>query len=176
MMAGLLACVAPAGAQAPSSAATRAPVAGESAAGPLFAPLAHSALVAVDGAVSAQTLLLRVRRAADQQPLAGAAVSVTLDGAGAILTQRPDGTWALPLPQPQPQAPGKLEIVVAHDGVREVLDGQLPIATGAATATAPPAAGATGKLSALIHKQGSWWVLNIVIVLIGVIAISRRMS
>jgi hypothetical protein len=30
--------------------------------------------------------------------------------------------------------------------------------------------------SALAHKQMAWWVLNVVIVLIGVIAISRRMS
>jgi len=28
----------------------------------------------------------------------------------------------------------------------------------------------------LVHKQMAWWVLNVVIVLIGVIAISRRMS
>jgi hypothetical protein len=29
---------------------------------------------------------------------------------------------------------------------------------------------------ALIHKQMAWWILNIVIVLIGVVAVSRRMS
>jgi len=164
-MAGLLACVASAAAQTPAAAA------------PLFAPVAHSALVAVEGAQSERTLLLRVRRVADQQPLGGAALSVTLDGAGASAAQRPDGTWAVPLPD-KLATPGKLEIVVAHDGVREVLDGQLPVASGAAAATAaaPPATGAAGKLSALIHKQGSWWVLNILIVLIGVIAISRRMS
>lgn len=168
-MAGLLACVA--------SAAAQTPAAAPSTAAPVFAPIAHSALVAAEGAQSERTLLLRVRRVSDQQPLAGAALSVTLDGALASATQRPDGTWAVPLPE-KPATPGKLEIVVAHDGVREVLDGQLPGAGGAAAAAAaaPPPAGLSGKLSALIHKQGSWWVLNILIVLIGVIAVSRRMS
>jgi hypothetical protein len=168
-MVGLLAWVASAAAQTPRAA--------PSAAGPVFAPVAHSALVAVEGAQSERTLLLRVRRVSDQQLLEGAALSVTLDGAGASVTQRPGGTWAVPLPE-KPQTPGKLEIVVAHDGVREVLDGQLPVvsAARAATAAPAPATGLSGQLSALIHKQGSWWVLNILIVLIGVIAVSRRMS
>ena len=67
--------------------------------------------------------------------------------------------------------PGKLSIVVAHDGVREVLEAQPP----AAPAAAPPAV-PRGVASTLIHKQMSWWILNILIVLIGVIAVSRRMS
>lgn len=168
-MAGLLACV--------TSAAAQAPAAAPAAAAPVFAPVAQSALVAVEGAQSERTLLLRVRRVSDQQLLNGAALSVTLDGAPASATQRQDGTWAVPLPE-KLENPGKLEIVVAHDGVREVLDGPLPVASAAAAATAapPPATGVAGKLSALIHKQGSWWVLNILIVLIGVVAISRRMS
>lgn len=158
--------------------ACSAPVAVPAAADAALVPLAHSSLVAVEGAVSAGTLLLRVRRASDQQTLTGAALSVSLDGAAAPATERPDGTWVVPLPQPKAGPPGKLEIVVAHDGVREVLDAQLPVAAAAAPAATPaaPPAGTAGKLSALIHKQGSWWVLNIVIVLVGVIAISRRMS
>jgi hypothetical protein len=52
-----------------------------------------------------------------------------------------------------------------------VLEVQLP-----AGAAAAPRAGRGGVVSALIHKQMSWWILNVVIVLVGVIAVSRRMS
>jgi hypothetical protein len=147
------------------------------AAGPVFAPLARSALVTVDGAAAAHTLLLRVRRASDQQPLGGAELGVTLDGARLAATLRPDGIWSVPLPALPAKAPGKLGIEVAHDGVREVLDGQLAALSGAAAAGAATApASSAGWLSTLAHKQMSWWVLNIVVVLVGVIAISRRMS
>jgi hypothetical protein len=62
---------------------------------------------------------------------------------------------------------------VAHDGVREMLTGQLPGAPAAAAA----ARGAAGSAASLLaHKQLAWWILNILVVLIGVIAVSRRMS
>jgi hypothetical protein len=149
----------------------------DTAAGPVFAPLTRSALVTVDGAAAAHTLLLRVRRASDQQPLSGAELSVTLDGASLTATLRPEGIWSVPLPALPAKAPGKLGIVVAHDGVREVLDGQLAAVSAVAPGGAAPLpASSAGWLSTLAHKQMSWWVLNIVVVLIGVIAISRRMS
>lgn len=142
----------------------------DSPAGTAFAPLAHSALVSVDGVVAADTLVLRVRRTADQQPLAGAQLTVTAGGRSIPLTARPEGTWVVPV-KDLPGPPGKLSIEVAHDGLREVLEAQLP----GAPAAAPPGQ-ARGVVSTLIHKQMSWWILNIVIVLIGVIAVSRRMS
>jgi hypothetical protein len=154
--AGALACVALAWADLPSGGA--------------FTPLAHSALVSVEGVVAADTLVLRVRRAADQQPLPGAQLSMTADGRSVPLTARPEGTWGVRV-RDLPRAPGKLSIEVSHDGVREVLEAQLP---GGASA-APPAA-PTGIVSTLIHKQSAWWILNVLIVLIGVIAVSRRMS
>jgi len=152
--------------------------AGEAPAAAPFAPLAHSALVTVEGSAAARTLLLRVRRSSDGQALAGAELSVTLDGTAVTAALLPDGTWAVPLPQPPAKTPGRLEIVVAHDGVREVLDAQLAVAGGTAggSAAAPAPAAPAGWLSTLAHKQMSWWVLNIAIVVIGVIAISRRMS
>jgi hypothetical protein len=163
--AGMLICAASARAQAPPAAAP-------------YRPVARSALLTVDGALEPHTLLLRVRRAQDQQPLTAAELSVTVDGRGAAAGLRPDGAWAVALPDLGPAAPGKLEIVVAHDGLREVLDGQIP------RAGPPPAAGGTaatggagaGVLRTLFHKQAAWWVLNIVVVLIGVVAVSRRMS
>lgn len=156
MTAGALICAALAWADSPS--------------GPAFTPLAHSALVSVEGVVAADTLILRVRRTADQQPLAGAELTVEADGHSVPVTARPEGTWGVPVKE-LPKPPGKLAITVAHDGVREVLEGQLP----GGAAAAPPAE-ARGVASTLIHKQMSWWILNILIVLVGVIAVSRRMS
>ena len=156
MTAGVLACVALASADSPPGSA--------------FTPLGHSAQVTVEGVVAADTLVLRVRRTADQQPVAGAELTMTAAGRSIPLTARPEGTWGTPL-RDLPRPPGKLTIEVAHDGVREVLDGQLPGSAGAAPAAAP-----AGLVSTLIHKQSAWWILNVLIVLIGVIAVSRRMS
>jgi len=147
-----------------------APAQADSPAGAAFAPVAHSALVTVEGVVAADTLVLRVRRSADRQPVAGAELSVRVDGRNVPATPRPEGAWGVPL-KDLPKLPGKLSIEVAHDGVREVLDGQLP--GGAAPG---PAAESRSVVSTLIHKQMSWWILNVVIVLVGVIAVSRRMS
>lgn len=151
--------------------AATAPALADTGAGTSFAPVAHSALVGVDAVVAGDTLVLRVRSRADQQPLTGAQLTVMVDGRSIPVTPRPEGTWGVPVKDLGAKPPGKLSIVVAHDGVREVLDGQLP--GGAAAA---PAGGSGGGAGTLIHKQMAWWILNIVIVLIGVIAVSRRMS
>lgn len=140
-------------------------------AGAAFAPVAHSALLTVDGEVGADTLVLRVRRTTDQQPVTGAELAVSVDGRSIPVTPRPDGTWGLPLRDLPVKPPGKLSIQVAHDGVREVLEGQIP---GGAPAAPPAPPG--GVARTLIHKQMAWWILNVLVVLIGVIAVSRRMS
>jgi len=146
---------------------------------PVLVPVAHSALLSVDGAVAAQTLWLRVHRAQDRQPVKGAELAVTLDGQSVPGTVRPDGTWTAALPELPAASPGKIEIVVAHDGVREVLEGQIP-RTGTPPAAAADSAaargGGAGLVATLMHKQASWWILNVLIVVIGVIAVSRRMS
>jgi hypothetical protein len=147
-----------------------APARADSPASAAFAPVAHSAQVAVEGVVAADTLVLRVRRSADQQPVAGAELSLRIAGRSVPVTPRPEGTWGVPLKDlPQPAA--KVSIEIAHDGVREVLEGQLP-----GSAAAAPSAQPRGVVSTLIHKQMSWWILNVLIVLVGVIAVSRRMS
>ncbi len=157
MTAGALACVAPALAGSPPGAA--------------FAPVAHSALVTVEGVITSDTLVLRALRTADRQPLSGAELAVSADGRSVPTTPRPEGTWGVPLQALATKPPAKLSIVVAHDGLREVLEGQLP-GSGAA-----PAVSQSGNAaSTLIHKQIAWWILNVVVVLIGVIAVARRMS
>lgn len=155
--AGAFACAAWAWAAAPADAA--------------FVPVAHSALVSVDGMVTSDTLVLRVRRAADQQAVPGAELAVSVDGRSIPVTARPEGTWGVSARDLPAKPAGKLTIVVAHDGLREVLDGQLP-----GSAPAPAAARSGSAAGSLIHKQMAWWILNVVIVLIGVIAVSRRMS
>lgn len=139
---------------------------------PVFVPLARSTLVTVGATTDAGTLILRVARTRDEAPLTGAQLQVTLDGHSLPVKLRPDGTWEAPLGA-LASGPGTLEVIVAHDGVREMLTGQLPGAPAAAAA----ARGAAGSAASLLaHKQLAWWILNILVVLIGVIAVSRRMS
>jgi hypothetical protein len=143
----------------------------ESAPTPL-APLAHSALLAVDGAPVADGLVLRVRRATGEAPLEVSDVAVTIDGQSERATLRPDGTWFVPR-RAAKDAGKPLDIAVGHDGIHEVLSGRLAAASGGeGSATS----GAMSALSRSSHKQLAWWILNIVIVLIAAIAISRRMS
>jgi hypothetical protein len=139
------------------------------AAAPAFVPLGHSALVTVDTATDAGTLILRVRRTATLAPVPVTGLQVLLDGRSLAVTPRADGTWGAALGGPRGNADGTLDITVTHDGVREVLSGRLPAA---------PAPGAAGAAASLLqsHKQLAWWILNIAVVLIGVIAVSRRMS
>jgi len=75
-----------------------------------------------------------------------------------------------------------LEVVVAHDGIREVLSARFlaPGTTAGAGASGSSSSGAVNSRGAASlwrdHKQMAWWVLNITVVLIAAIAISRRMS
>jgi hypothetical protein len=137
---------------------------------PLFQPLAHSALISVDATVPApDTLTLRIRRTADQSPPAAVQVEVRAQGRALPVTANADGTWNVAMKELAGKLPGQLDLVVSHDGIRELLSGTL----------APPApATATNAAAGLLgnHKQLAWWILNIAIVLIAAIAISRRMS
>jgi hypothetical protein len=141
-------------------------------AAPPLAPLAHSALLAVDAAPAAGGLVLRVRRAAGETPLQVSDVAVTIDGRSEPAALRADGTWFVPRPAGAKDAGKTLEVAVGHDGIHEVLSGRLA-AAGAPGPATPGAASASGSSR---QKQLAWWILNIVIVLIAVIAISRRMS
>ncbi len=134
---------------------------------PALAPLAHSALVAVDAAAEPGGLALRVRRTAGGQPLAVSEVAVSIDGQSEPASARTDGSWFAPRPAGARDAGAAVEVTVTHDGIHEVLSGRLP---GASAAAPGGASGRGGR------GQMAWWVLNIVIVLIAAIAISRRMS
>lgn len=132
-------------------------------------PLARSALLTLEGADTPAGLMLRVRPNNGTMPLTVSEFSVLLDGKSVPAAARPDGTWLVPLPAPA--AGGQLDVTVTHDGIRELLSAKLPAAHPAATAAPAAATGATG-----VHKQIVWWILNVLIVLVAAIAISRRTS
>jgi hypothetical protein len=151
------------------------------------APLAHSALLAVDAAPAAGGLVLRVRRATDQTPVVVNELAVLIDGKSAPATAQADGSWLVSRPAGTQDAGKPVEVTVGHDGIHEVLSGRLAPSTGASTAP-PSGAASSGAASSgaassgaarLIsgsHKQFFWWILNIAVVLIAAIAISRRIS
>jgi hypothetical protein len=135
---------------------------------PAAVEIARSSLLTLSGTAAPPTLRLWVRRSAEQAPLVVTEFATAIDGKSEPATRAPDGGWSVPL-----GAPGAgehhLAVTVGHDGIRELLEGKFTPA-----ATAAPASG----LNALggNHKQLLWWILNIGIVLVAAIAISRRMS
>jgi hypothetical protein len=150
-----------------------AAAAAEPAAPAQFTPLGHSALLTVEGARSANTLALRIHRPADPTALTPAQlteVAVLLAGRAQAFSPEPDGSWSLPLRELGSRPPGQLDLVVGHDGIRELLTLQL------GPQTARDAGGAGGGPLSGRNKQLIWWVLNIAIVLVAAIAIARRRS
>jgi hypothetical protein len=135
-----------------------------------LAPVAHSALVTLEAGPAPAGLVLRLRHTADDTPVSVTDLTVSVDGKSQLAMRRADGSWFVPLSKAAP-AHDRLEVVVAHDGIREVLGGRI-------TVTGEGGGGnASGAASVLHdHKQMAWWILNIAIVLIAAIAISRRLS
>jgi hypothetical protein len=135
---------------------------------PSLAPLAHSSLLELEGAPTASGLSLRVRPVSAQPPLTISEIAVTLDGKPQTVTARADGGFEVALTPSARRGAGQLEVTVAHDGLREVLSARVPLGGGASAPAAPETSAS--------RKQMWWWLLNIAIVLIAALAISRRMS
>jgi hypothetical protein len=142
------------------------------AAAPSLPPLAHSALLGVDAAPAAGGLTLRVRRVAGDTPLVVNDLAVTIDNKREPATAQADGSWFVARPAGAQDAGKTIDVMVGHDGVHEVISGRLAPSAGAAATTPSGAAGVISRS----HKQLFWWILNIAIVAIAAIAISRRMS
>jgi hypothetical protein len=125
--------------------------------------VARSALLTLTAVPSDDALALRVTRLADHQLIVGPGkVTATLDGHPVPLSAQPNGAYLLPLGG-QPGGSQSLQVVVAHDGIRELLTG---------TVSLPRHRGALEALEG--HGMAAWWVLNIAVVLIAVLVISRR--
>ena len=144
------------------------------------APVAQSPLVSLAAERSAAGFTLELRRTAGTAPLVVTALTVSVDGERLPATRNADGSWSVAWPRAGAHRAGQLEVVAAHDGIRELLSGTLPVsATAGGGGGAGGTSGASGTGAAGLwrsHKQLAWWVLNIGVVLIAAIALSRRMS
>ncbi len=136
---------------------------------PIPAPLAHSAQLSLEGASMPGALILRVRGAGGAA-VDPAEVSVAVDGRELPASARADGTLRVGLPAGSTAPAVQLDVTVSHDGIRELLSARLPVEHAAAPA-ADAHAGGTG-----VHSQLLWWALNIGIVFVAVLVISRRMG
>jgi len=134
------------------------------AAAPPAIPVAHSALLTINATVTPDGLALHVLHAGNQIPIDGRDVTVSVDGKNQPLTVEPEGTFLLPT-KDLGEGERQLDITVAHDGIREILTGKVAL---------PKTSSATDLWRD--HKQMAWWVLNIAVVLIAVLAFSRRSS
>jgi hypothetical protein len=133
---------------------------------PAAAEIAHSSLLTLHAEAQPGTLHLWVRRTADTAPLVVGEFAAEVDGHSTPATRVPEGGWSVPLTD---LAAGehRLAVTVGHDGIRELLEGKF-------TPAQSPAAGVAGLGGN--HKQMLWWILNIAIVAVAAIVISRRMS
>jgi hypothetical protein len=129
-------------------------------------PVAHSALLTIDATPTDDGLALHVKHAGNQIPIDGQNVTVTVDGKEHAVTPQPEGTFLLSTKDLPGDGERQLDIVVAHDGIREILSAKI---------TLPKAGNAATDLWH-DHRQMAWWVLNIAVVLIAVLAFSNRSS
>jgi hypothetical protein len=128
-------------------------------------PVAHSALLTINATVTQDGLALHVLHANNQIPIDGRDVTVSVDGKDQPLTVEPEGTFLLST-KDLGEGMRQFDITVAHDGIREILTGKVTL----------PKTGGLGTDLWRDHKQMAWWILNIGIVLIAVLAFSRRSS
>ncbi len=125
--------------------------------------VARSALLTLTAAPSDHSLALRLARVSDHGSITGPGqVTATLDGRSVPLTAKADGTYVLSVDR-ESGGSHSLAVVVSHDGIRELLTG---------TVTLPAQQSALDLLQG--HGMFAWWVLNIAVVLIAVLVISRR--
>ncbi len=157
-------------AYAPLLAPALAAQAAAQVAAPPLTTVAHSALVTLEVAVAPAGVTLHLKPTSGAAPLSVTGLAASIDGKSVPLTPLGVETWSAPWPDAAAVRERRLELTVSHDGIREVLSATLPLAVAGAAPRASPR-GILGD-----HQQLAWWVLNIVVVLIAAIAISRRTS
>jgi len=127
------------------------------------AQIARSALLSVEATSAADSLRLSIRRMGDKSLVSSDDVTVTVDGRNESVTRESGGVYEVPINDLRGDGARDVEIIVAHDGIREILAGKVTVIEGASA-------------NSLLrdHKQVAWWILNIAIVLVAAIALSRR--
>ncbi len=127
--------------------------------------VARSAQLRLDAVIHGKRAVLYAVRRDDHTPIVGAG-RVTADINGHPLPLRPDGTgYAFSLAG-LPPGRQSLQVVVAHNGIHELLSGTITLPKPA------PAASAFALLEQ--HGYGAWWVLNLVVLLLAARLIMRR--
>ena len=101
-----------------------------------------------------------------QELVAGKDLVVSFGGKNQVFTAHTDGSYTVPADDLRGKDAKAVQFIVGHDGIREILEGQLP--------PAPEKSSVGGLLGG--HGQLAWWIINIGVVLIGVIALSRKKS
>lgn len=125
--------------------------------------VARSALLTLTAAPSNQALTLQVSRLSDHEPIVGPGnVTVAIDGHAIPVTAQADGRYAVSM-RNQDAGAHSLSVVVSHDGIRELLTGTVTVAQHRSVLDAIES-----------HGMSAWWVLNVAVVLIAVLIISRR--
>jgi hypothetical protein len=152
----------PKAASAQAGTATAAPAAVQLAPNST-AEIAHSALLTVAATSTGDALQLNIRRVSDKSLVSSSDVTVTVDGRNEPVTHESNGSYELAINNLRGEAAHDVDITAAHDGIREILSGKVTLVQA-------------GSADSLLrdHKQVAWWILNIVIVLIAAMAISRR--
>jgi hypothetical protein len=126
------------------------------------APIAHSALLNVEGTATADALQLSIRRVSDKSLVSSDDVTVAVDGKNQSVTHE-KGAYELPINDLRGDGARDVDVTVAHDGIREIVSGKVSVTE----------ASSAGSLLR-DHKQVAWWILNIAIVLVAAMAFSRR--
>lgn len=124
--------------------------------------IARSSQLAVEGTESGDSLVLQIHRTTNGPPLPATGVSVAVDGKDEPVTRQPDGSYVVGGPALN-NGDHTLDVIVPHDGIREILTGKWTVKESKASS------GLLGD-----HKQMAWWILNVAVVLIAAIALSRR--
>jgi hypothetical protein len=123
-------------------------------------PFAQSSLLTVHASSTDDWLTLHITHAADQTPVTSHDVSVSVAGHAVPVTSLGNGTYTVPVRELGGGAP-ILDIIVGHDGIREVLTGKLTLANA-------PAAPSSRR------SQWLWWVLNFGVVCAAALLLARR--
>jgi hypothetical protein len=124
--------------------------------------LASSAQLVLAGRVQRRDIVLHVTRASGGAPIEGAGnLSAQLGGRAVPVTAR--GAAYILSTQGFKGGPQALQVVVAHDGIHELLSATVRLPR-------PP-----DRLAVLEkHGYAAWWVLNVVVLLLAARLIMRR--
>ena len=125
--------------------------------------VARSALLELTATPAHDALALEVIRLSNHQLIVGPGkVTARLDGHRVPLTAESNGAYLVSMGG-RDGGTHTLRVIVSHDGIRELLTG---------TVSLPRHRSIFESLEG--HGMGAWWVLNIVVILIAVLVISRR--